>query len=93
MSNQDQVDVDISGVSIHVKGKKGEEVNVSPAGIYVKDGDSVVNIGFSGIKIQDGTTHLKFSVWKPLVACGVSLLIFVALLTAVIVGVVKLMMR
>ncbi|MGD0059773.1 MAG: hypothetical protein ABSD58_10180 [Verrucomicrobiia bacterium] len=92
MNEQQQVTVDISGASIHVIGNEGEEVAIGPTGIHVKDGDEEVNVTFSGIRIRDGHTNLTISIWKPLLACAAVTLVLVALLTAVIVGIVKLMM-
>jgi len=87
-----QVTVDISGASLHVRGKDGEEVSLSPAGIHVKDGDEEVNVKFSGISIKDGHANVTISVWKPLLLIGAVILVFAALLTAVIVGIIKIMM-
>ncbi len=83
--------VEINGASIHVSDGKGETVNVGPGGVHVKDGDSEVKISWTGIRVRDGTTNLNISVWKPLVGCGAALVVFVAILTAVVVGIVKLM--
>ncbi|MFH1708795.1 MAG: hypothetical protein ABIF71_12885 [Planctomycetota bacterium] len=85
--------VDIKGASIHVKGNDGEEVHVSPAGVHVMDGRSEVKVSFFGIRIKDGNTNIDISVWKPLVGCGMAVIIFLALLTMVVVGIVKLLLR
>jgi hypothetical protein len=91
-SEQPQVTVDISGASVHGIGNQGKEVTVSPAGVHVRDGDEEGNVPFSGIRIRDGHTDLTISIWKPLLACAAAILVFAALLTAVIVGIIKLMM-
>lgn len=92
MNGPQHVTVDINGASIHVVGNEGEEVTVRPTGVHVKDGDDEINVGFSGIRIQDGHTNLYISIWKPLLACAAAILVFAALLTAVVVGIIKLMM-
>jgi hypothetical protein len=92
MSEQQQVNVDIDGAAIHVTGDEGEEVTLGPTGIHVKDGEDEVNVRFSGIHIKDGRTNIHISVWKPLLLIGATILVFAALLTAVIVGIIKLMM-
>ena len=92
MSAKEQGHVEIDGASVRVTGDKGETVNIGPAGIHVKDGDSEVKVGWTGIRVHDGRTKVNISVWKPLVGCGLGVIVFVAILTAVIVGIVKLML-
>lgn len=91
MSEKEEAHIHISGASVHVTGDEGEIVNAGPGGIYVKDGDSEVKISWTGIRIRDGKTNLNISVWKPLVGCSVGLIVLVAILTAVIVAIVKVM--
>jgi hypothetical protein len=52
-----------------------------------------VKVSWTGIRVRDGKTNLNISVWKPMIGCGFAVLVFVALLTAVVVGIVKLMMK
>lgn len=91
MSEKEEAHVHIDGASIHVTGDKGEVVDIGPGGVYVQDGDSEVKVSWTGIRVRDGKTNLRISVWKPLVGCGIGLIVFVAILTAVVVAVVKLM--
>ena len=91
MSEKEEAHVEIDGASIHVTGDKGEKVNIGPGGVHVKDGDSEVKVSWTGIRVRDGKTNVNISVWKPLVGCGLGLVVLVAVLTAVIVAVVKLM--
>lgn len=93
MDEKERARVEIDGASVHVIGEKGERVEVGPGGVHVRDGDSEVKVSWTGIRVRDGKTNLKISVWKPMIGCGVAILVFVALLTAVIVGIVKLMMK
>ncbi len=90
-SEKEKAEVEIDGVSVHVTGEDGERVDIGPGGIHVRDNDSEVKVSWSGIRIRDGKTNLNISVWKPLVGCALASIVFVALLTAVIVGIVKLM--
>jgi len=93
MDENDKAQVEIDGASVRVTGARGERVDVGPGGVHVTDGSSEVKVSWTGIRVRDGKRDLNITVWKPLVGCGVAILIFVALLTAVIVGVVKLMIR
>ena len=83
----------VATASIHVTGEKSEEVNIGPGGVRVKDGDSEVKVSWCGVRMRDGRTCVNISVWKPLVGCGFAIILFAAILTAVIVGIVKLMMQ
>ena len=93
MNEKDKAQVEIDGASVHVTGEKGERVDVGPGGVHIKDGDSEVKVSWTGIRVRDGKTNLNISVWKPMIGCGFAVLVFVALLTAVVVGIVKLMMK
>jgi hypothetical protein len=93
MDEKERARVEIDGASVHVTGEKGERVEVGPGGVHVTDGDSEVKVSWTGIRVRDGKTNLNITVWKPMIGCGVAILVFVALLTAVIVGIVKLMIR
>ena len=86
-------EVEIDGVSVNVTGDKGEKVEIGPGGIHLSDGDSEVNVSCFGIRIKDGKKKLNITLWKPIVGCGVIILVFFALLTAVIVGIVRLMIK
>lgn len=92
MNEPQQATVDISGASIHVTGNEGEDVTIGPVGIHVKDGDEEVHVTFSGIQFRDGHTNVSTRLWKPLLTCAAVILVFAALLTALIVSIIKLMM-
>ena len=83
--------IDIDAGSVHITGDDCEKVYVGPGGVHIKDGDSEVKVSWTGVRIKDGKTNLEIGVWKPLLGCGFALLLFAGLLTAVVVGVVKLM--
>ena len=91
MSNEKQKYVNIEGTTIHVKGEKDEEITVGPGGIHVKDNDSEVKVSWTGIRVRDGKTNVNVSVWKPLLGCGFGLIVLLAIITAVIVGIIKLL--
>jgi len=91
MNENEEAHVEIDGASVHVTGDKGENVNVGPGGVHVKDGDSEVKVDWTGIRVRDGKTHVNIRVWKPLVGCGLGLIVLVGILTAVVVAIVKLM--
>jgi len=91
MNEKNEAHVEVDGGAIHVTGDKGEEVHVGPGGIHVKDGDSEAKVSWTGIRVRDGNTNINISVWKPLVGCGIGLIVLVAILTAVVVTIVKLM--
>jgi hypothetical protein len=84
--------VEINGASVHVGGDGGETVNIGPGGIHVMDGNSEVKVSWCGIRVRDGGTSVNISVWKPLAGCGLGIIVLVAILTFVIVGIVKLML-
>lgn len=92
MSEKEEARIEIDGATIHVTGDEGEKIEVGPGGVHVKDGDSEVKVSWTGIRVRDGKTNLNISVWKTLVGCGVGLVVLVAILTAVVVAIVKLMM-
>jgi hypothetical protein len=92
MNEEKQTRVEIDGTSINVTGCNGKQVNVSPCGVHVKSNDSEVKVSWSGIKILNDKTNLNISVLKPLIGCGVAVLIFVALLTVIVTAIVKLML-
>ena len=69
-----------------------DQVNVGPGGVHIKTDDSEFKVGWSGVKIANGRANLNISVLKPLLGCGVAVLIFVALLTFVITAIIKLML-
>ncbi len=85
--------VESERVSVNISGEKGEKVEVGPGGIHLVDGDSEVDVSWSGIRIREGRKKFNILFWKPLLGCGAAIIIFFALLTAVIVGVVRLMTR
>lgn len=91
--NEKSEEVKIDGISVEINGKKGEKVSIGPGGIHVLDGDDEVRVGWDGIRIRDGRTRLRVSFWKPLVGCAVFVLLFAAALTALVVGIVRLMLR
>ena len=91
MSEKESGRVDIDGASINLTGDKGESVKVGPCGVHVSDGTSEVKVTWTGIRVRDGKTHINVSFVKPLVGCGVIVIALIAILTAVIVGIVKLM--
>jgi len=92
MNEEKQTRVEIDGTSINVTGCNGKQVNVGPGGVHIKTDDSEVKVGWSGIKIANGRANLNISVLKPLIGCGIAVLIFVALLTFVITAIIKLML-
>ncbi len=92
MTDREEAKVEIDGLYVDIQGEDGEEVKVGPGGVHIVDGDSEVNINWSGIRIRDAKTNLNITVWKPLLGCAVAMLVFAALLTATVVGVVRLMM-
>lgn len=83
--------VEIDGVSVHVTGDQGETVDIGPGGIYVKDGEDEVKVSWTGVRIRDGKTKVQISLVKPLIGCGLGLIVLAAALTAVVVAVIKLM--
>ncbi|MFA6104412.1 MAG: hypothetical protein WCV67_16865 [Victivallaceae bacterium] len=92
MDEDKKTQVEIDGASINVTGRNGRQVNVGPCGVHVKSNDSEVKVSWSGIKILNDKTNLNISVLKPLIGCGVAVLIFAALLTVVVTAIVKLML-
>lgn len=92
-NEESKEEVRIDGVSVDITGNKGEKVRIGPGGIHVRDEDSEVRIGWSGIRIRDGKSRFSISAWKPLVGCAVFLLLFAALLTFMIAGIIRLMIR
>lgn len=91
MSEEDQARVEVGGPSVNVTGDKGEKVRVGPGGVHVKDGNSEVKVTWTGVRVRDGETDINISVWKPLVCCGVAAIVFMAILTAVVMSIVKYM--
>jgi hypothetical protein len=92
MSDKTEGQVEIDGAAINVTGNRGERVHVGPGGIHVRDGDSEVKVTWTGIRVRDATTRVDISVWKPLVGCAIGLVVLVAVLTVVVVSIVKLML-
>ena len=92
MSEDEKARVEVGGGSVNVTGEKGEKVHVGPGGVYVKDKDSEVRVNWTGVRVRDGETNIDVSFWKPLVCCGVAAIVFIAILTAVVVGIAKYMM-
>ena len=84
--------VEIDGASVRIDGDEGEKVRIGPGGLHVKDGESEVKVSWAGVRVVDGRTRLSISFWKPLVGCGAILVLLAAIVTAVVVGIVKLMM-
>jgi hypothetical protein len=93
MNDTEQTRVEIDGTVLHVDGQDGEQVRIGPGGLHVKDRDSEVRVSWSGIRVQDGKTRFVLSIWKPAIGCGVAILVFAALATAVVMGVARLMLR
>lgn len=91
MSEAQKTRIDIDGGSVSINGDDGEKVYVGPGGVHIRDGDSEVKVGWTGIRIKDENTNLEIGIWKPLIGCGFAILVFAGLLTAVVVGVVKIM--
>ena len=89
---QEQAHIDIDGQSVRISGEKREVVDVGPGQVRVKDGESEIRVTWTGVHIRDGKTSLKINIWKPVIACAVGLVILVAVLTATVVGIIKLMM-
>jgi len=92
MSERNQTKVELDGATLHVKGNRDEEVHIGPGGIRIRDGDEEVRVGWTGVRICDGGTRVRISLWKPLVGCGVAILVLAALVTLVVVGIVRLAM-
>ena len=94
MNEKEEAHIEIDGVSLHVQGGGGdEEVRIGPGGIHVRDGDEEVRVGWTGIRVREGRTRARISFWKPMVGCGVALLVFAALIAFVVMGIVRLMTR
>jgi hypothetical protein len=93
-NDKDDGKVEITGPTFHVKGKDEEIVHVTPIGVHVKDGRSEVKVGFTGIYVRDAQTGNKVSIsfWKPFAGCAFAFLLFVALVTAVVAGIVRLIL-
>lgn len=91
--SEQQGEVKIDGVSVDISGEKGERVSIGPGGIHVRDAESEVSVSWSGIRVRDKDTRLNISFWKPLLGCGVALLALAALMTLVIVVIVRLMIK
>ena len=73
-------------------GDQKQKVNVGPWGIHVKDGDTEVNISLRGVQVRDEMVRVNLSVWRPLLGCAVTLAVLAAIVTVVVVGIVKVMM-
>lgn len=93
MNDPEQTRVEVDGTVLHVDGEDGETVRIGPGGVHVKDRDAEVHVSWSGIRVQDGRSRFVLSIWKPAIGCGVAILVFAALATAVIIGVARLVLR
>lgn len=80
MHEDKETKVEIDGASINVTKSDGKQVNVSPGGVHVKSNDSEVKVSWSGISMF----------WRPLVGCGITSLVFAALLTVIVAVIIKL---
>jgi len=58
-NDRDSEEIEINGRSVLAKGNGDEQVKVSPAGIYVQDGDSEVKVGLGGPSYTTRITATK----------------------------------
>jgi hypothetical protein len=87
------VEVVVDGKECSVDDPARGRVRVGPWGLHAREGQEDVKVGFTGIYIRDGQTRVSINLWKPFLGCALFVLLFVAAITAVIVGVVKWLMR
>jgi hypothetical protein len=90
MNEQETTRIEIGDECVEFHGDEGEWAHIGSNGIHIKDGDAEVRINWAGIRIKDGKASLNLTIWKPLIGCATAILLFVALLTAIVAGIIRL---
>lgn len=87
------IEIVLDGETLRVDDSKRGRNRVGSDGAGAGYGKDGVKVGYTGIYFRDGQRQVSISFWKPFVGCVVFVLLFVAAITAVIVGVVKWLIR